>query len=314
MEKPGSDLGWINHLRVLRKLGEGANAEVYLAHHEILDLHLAVRLIRQDVLAKSGERARLRVLQEARVASRIAHPNVLRLFESGTIDGHHIYLAYEFIDGGSLESALAKLPTRRLPAPLALQIIWETAQGLDAIDRIGAIHRDIKPDNILLSRRGEVKIADLGLAKTRSGDADTIPLNVTGERHLVGTPYYMSPEQAQYQENLDIRADLYALGVLMFELLAGRTPFRGQTLFELLLAHIQEPPPDLRRLVPDIPGELVEICNTLLAKDPAERYPSPAELLSVLKWVRVSVGQPNEHETAIAWFHLDTADSADAAT
>ncbi len=261
-----------------QEIGRGGTGVVYLGQHELLDMPVAVKLLRSDIADTAELRAR--VLREARLAVRVSHPNVVRLLEVGeTEDG--VYLAYEYIDGGSLLELLSAAPERRLPLAKAVDVVRQVAEGLCEIDRQQMTHRDIKPANLLLTRKGEVKIADLGLMKRIPPDAANPRL--TAENTILGTPLYLSPEQAEGYADLDIRSDLYSLGVVLYEMLAGQPPFNQKSAMAILMAHLVSPPPPPSQFRPDVPRELEQVCLKLLAKKREERFQTPQQLLACLR-------------------------------
>jgi CheY-like chemotaxis protein len=260
-----------------RVLGTGSMGYVLLGHHELLDLPVAVKLLLPELLANAEMRAR--ILREARVAARISHPNVVRLHEVGETE-HGIHLAYEYVDGGTLEAWLRRRPNRRVDIRTAVRIARKIASGLTEIHRLGLTHRDIKPGNLLLTRDGRIKIADLGLAKQFDGGPAH---NLTRDHVVLGTPVYMAPEQAQGRKDLDIRCDLYALGVTLYEMLTGRLPFERKTSLAFVLSHLVSPVPPPTVYRPDIPPWLEQVCLKLLAKDRDERYATPEALLADLQ-------------------------------
>jgi serine/threonine-protein kinase len=160
----------------------------------------------------------------------------------------------------------------------------------------GIIHRDIKPENILLTRKGEVKVADFGLSRCLGGDQ--LPLNLTQSGVSMGTPLYMSPEQVQGKE-VDPRTDLYSFGVTCYQMLAGQPPFRGTSPFDIAIQHVQNEPVPLRQIRPDFPVELCQVVHKLMAKDPAQRYPSSRDLLVDLMRLRESLGGPGQNTLGI---------------
>jgi serine/threonine-protein kinase len=267
----------VGRIVLQRPLGIGSMGYVLLGHHELLDLPVAVKLLRPELLANPEMRAR--ILREARVAARISHPNVVRLHEVGETE-HGIHLAYEYIDGGTLESWMRRRPNRQVEVRTAVRVARKIAAGLTEIHRLGLTHRDIKPGNLLLTRDGRIKIADLGLAKQYCGDPTH---NLTKDHIILGTPVYMAPEQAQGRKDLDIRCDLYALGVVLYEMLTGRLPFERKTSLAFVLSHLVSPVPPPSAHRPDLPSWLEQVCLKLLAKERDERYATPDALLADLQ-------------------------------
>jgi len=260
-----------------RLLGSGSMGDVYLGYHELLDMPVAVKILRQEW--SDRPEMRLRLLHEAHLAARVLHPNIARLNEVGERDGTY-YLAYEYVDGGTLEQYLKSQPGQRLEAAEAVRMARAIVEGLIEMHRLGIIHRDIKPANILLTREGGIKLADLGLAGQVHLPASQ---SSAAEPPVVGTPLYLAPEQARGQTDLDIRSDLYALGCVLYELLTGFPPFPFETGREVLQAHQTQAPKPLQELCPDVPAWLEGVCLKLLAKDQTQRYQTPEELLAYLK-------------------------------
>lgn len=263
-------------IKLIRRLGQGSAGVVYEGFHELLLVPVAAKMMRSDPL-RASDVARKRFLQEARLAIRITHPNVVRLYEVIEQNGD-ICLAYEYIDGGSLSDLLKRQPEKRIEWPRALEIIRDTAAALTAAVAAEIVHRDIKPANILLTRTGEAKLADLGLAKP---DFD-MGTKLTLEGNVVGTPYYMAPEQAICGRDIDIRADLYGLGCTLHEALTGQVPFKANSIAKILLMHQNETPANVCDIVPDVPPDVGELVLWLLAKKPDDRPQSPNELIDAI--------------------------------
>jgi serine/threonine-protein kinase len=218
------------------------------------------------------------LLREAQLAARVLHPNIARLHEVGERDGAY-YLAYEYVDGGTLEQHLKAQPDHRLAPADAVRLARAIAHGLTEIHRLHITHRDLKPANILLTRDGDVKIADLGSAGQALGSTN----GSASDQSLTGTPLYMAPEQVREQADLDIRADLYSLGCVLYEMLTGVPPFAFPTSAAVLQAHQTMAPRPPRAVCPAIPDWLQAVCLKLLAKDRAQRYQTPQELLADLR-------------------------------
>jgi len=249
-------------------LGRGSAGQVFVAHDTLLDRHVAVKFIPARDAALL---ARFRV--EARAAARIQHPNVASLYRVGQLDGH-AYLVWELVRGKSLD----QLP-RPMPAAQVLPLAIDVARGLAAAHRRGVLHRDIKPGNIVVADSGEAKLVDFGLAAIL--DAPSASADAERDRTLVGTPYFMSPE-AWRGDALDARSDLYALGLVLYELLAGEGPFRHIRVKELARAIQDEVPRPLVAAAPAVSEGLGRVVDRCLRRDPAERFASADELLSAL--------------------------------
>jgi serine/threonine-protein kinase len=267
---PGTRLG---RYEIRSLLGAGGMGEVYLAHDTTLRRDVAIKLLPADV-AQDGDRLR-RLEQEAHAASTLNHPNILTIHEIGAHDGRH-YIATEFVDGESLRHRMARGP---LELREVLDIGGQVASALGAAHAAGIVHRDVKPENIMLRKDGIVKVLDFGLAKLlERGDhagptraADTTPGTV------LGTVQYMSPEQARAQET-DSRTDIWSLGVVLYELLAGRWTFPGTSTSDVIVAILKTDPPPLTRYASDAPPELERIVTKALQKDREERYQAVKDL------------------------------------
>jgi serine/threonine protein kinase/WD40 repeat protein len=264
---------------LLERIGEGGMGQVLKARHQRLERFVALKLIRTERLG--GPEAVQRFQREARAAARLSHPNLVTVFDADEVAGTHFY-AMEYVEG----TDLAKLLRAQGPLPVAqaCDYVRQAALGLQHAHEQGLVHRDIKPANVMLTTRGVIKVLDLGLARlataAEGGDA-TDPM--TREGTVLGTPDYMAPEQATDSRTADIRADLYSLGCTLFHLLTGQVPFPGGTLAEKLLKHQAAPPPPVAALRPEVSPELAAVVGKLLAKGPAERYRTPAELAAALE-------------------------------
>jgi serine/threonine protein kinase len=253
-----------------RVIGRGGMGIVVEAGDRKLGRPVAIKfLTRLD-----DDNALQRFLLEGRMLTEMRHPNVLQVFEAGAMDAHP-YLVCELLDGGTLRDRLDR--ERRLGPRVAVPLAVGCLAGIAALHERGIIHRDLKPQNILFDRAGRPKIADLGLAKDYGGGAN---LTVTGT--LLGTPKYMSPEQCR-GEKVTPAADLYSMGVVLYEMLAGKPPFAEDALFMMITRHMEDPPPPLREAVPDVPPALADVVHAALAKRPEERPPGALELSNLLK-------------------------------
>jgi serine/threonine-protein kinase len=257
---------------VVQKLGAGAFGTVYKAKDKLLGRMVAIKTIRLEGLAAQG--ASLQELldrfnREARVSAQLKHPNIVTVYDVGNSDGL-TYLAMEFIDGQGLDRLIAN--EGRLPVERAALIAAQVADGLDFAHKNGVVHRDIKPANIMIESGDRVKVTDFGIAKaTDSGEH----LTVTGS--LLGTPSYMSPEQAKGAA-LDGRSDLFSVGCVLYEMLAGKKAFRGDSITGLIFKIITEEPPSITEIDPLIPEAMVKIITKALNKVPDARYQTGREL------------------------------------
>lgn len=268
----------IGDYHLLRRLGQGGMGQVYLAEQISLKRKVALKLLRED-LARN-ETALHRFQQEATAVARVNHANIVQVYAIGEDQGLH-YMALEYVEGKNLREFIEKKgPPEVL---VAISMLRQTASALQRASEFGVVHRDIKPENILVTRKGEVKVADFGLS--RIFDENAQPLNLTGTGVTMGTPLYMSPEQVEGKK-IDPRTDIYSLGVTAYHLLSGSPPFKGQTPFEVAVQHVQKEPEPLSAIRPDIPKELCTIVHKMLAKKPEERYQSAQEIVQSLAHLR----------------------------
>lgn len=270
-EKLDSMLG---EFRILRRLGKGGMAEVFLAEQTSLKRHVAIKMLREERLADETHLKRFKT--EATAAGALNHPNIVQVYTIGEQNGIH-YIAQEYVQGMNLREYV----TRKGPPEMgvALHIIKQVASALQAAHAAGIVHRDIKPENIMLTRRGDVKVADFGLAQlTEDGER----VNLTQVGVTMGTPLYMSPEQVNGRK-LDARTDIYSLGVTCYHMLTGAPPFRGETALSVAVQHLKQEPERLEQIRGDLPPVLCRIIHKMMAKKPENRYQSAQEILRDLK-------------------------------
>jgi hypothetical protein len=263
--------------RLIRKLGEGGMGAVYQAHHLGLDIPVAVKILPPAFVERNAD-AVSRFLGEARAAAKLKHPHIVGVYNVGCEAGIH-FIVMELVEGGSLQDVLRT--AGRLPLRRTVELLAQVCQGLQAAHDQGIIHRDIKPANILIDSTGAAKIADLGLAK-RTDDE----LGVTVSGMAMGTPLYLSPEQARDAKHVDARTDLYSLGCMTYEMLCGKVPYEGDTWARILLAHAQAPVPDPRAANPAVPDRLADLVMRMMAKSPDERPASASAILGELRAMR----------------------------
>jgi serine/threonine-protein kinase len=255
-----------------RELGRGGMATVYLAEERKHGRHVAVKVLRPELRTAFGAE---RFLREIAIAARLSHPHLVPLIDSGEFDGV-LYYVSAYIPGGSLGDLLRR--EGRLAVDEAIRITREVGTGLDFAHRAGVVHRDVKPENILFAD-GHALLADFGIARGWSGDDPSI---VTDAGIVVGTPEYMSPEQASGEQHLDARTDVYSLGCVLFEMLTGEPPHRGSSSRATMAKHVSERARRVRELRPEIPSAIDEAVARALASDPAHRFTSVAELVAAL--------------------------------
>lgn len=264
----------LGDFELLDLLGEGESGSVFRARQISLDRPVAVKILAPR-LAEDPEALR-RFLDEARISARLRHPHLVQCFRVATVEGLY-YFAMELVDGGSARMLL-KASGGRLSEDRALTIAAQIAAALSAAHAAGLVHHDVKPENILLTRDGRAKLADLGIAVRRSATA-------TGAGEFWGTPAYVAPEVSEGRVDNDPRSDLYSLGAVLFEFLVGRPPFQAATPEELLRMHVIDPPPDVGSLRPDLSPQTSALVMRLLAKDPAQRFPDARSLVESIQLV-----------------------------
>ncbi len=291
-----------SHYRILSELGRGGMGVVYKAQDTVLERTVALKVMRADLLGEQPA-YRARFLQEARSAASLSHPNIATIFEANEVDGT-MFIAMEFIEGASLRTLLeAPLPHDR-----ALRIAIDVASGLAHAHEQRVVHRDLKPENVLVARDGTAKILDFGLAKvlaeqsnagneTLAGGATATAIaGLTQHGQIMGTPAYMSPEQARGLE-VDFRTDQFAFGVLSYELLTGEAPFTGPTTVDTLSAVLNAHPVSLNTRDASLPPQLDRIVLRCLSKDPQGRWDSTRDLVTELR--RIELHPPSAASLAL---------------
>ena len=259
--------------RVLRKLGGGGMADVYLCDDLTLGRRVAIKVLLQRYVGDPSFVERFR--REAQAAAALNHPGLVSIYDWGQVDGTY-YIVMEYVEGETLKDAIRR--RGRIPADEAVGIALQLLAAVDYAHRHGIIHRDIKPHNVMLSREGGVKVMDFGIA--RVGDS-----GMTEAGSVLGTAQYIAPEQAQGRP-VDERSDLYSVGVVLYEMLTGTVPFRGESAVAVAMKHVSEPVVPPRALVPDLPEALEQVVLKALAKRPDDRYQSAAALAADLRAAR----------------------------
>lgn len=261
--------------RIVRKIGEGGMGEVFEAQHVYIDKRFALKTLRPEITGNADVVTRFQ--QEARSASSIGHENIVAVDDFGRLADGTLYLAMEFLEGESLAERMKTPPP--MDAGEIVGVMLDVCRGLSAAHAKGIIHRDMKPENVFLARKGTkghrhyvVKILDFGIAKVVSGGTDQ---HLTRTGAIFGTPHYMSPEQAMGRP-LDHRADIYSVGVILYEAFAGRLPFIGDSFMAILTQHVTAPPQPPSLAAPDrqIPREIEQVILRAMAKEPEQRQPS----------------------------------------
>ncbi|MBZ0309288.1 MAG: serine/threonine protein kinase, partial [Anaerolineae bacterium] len=252
-------------------LGQGGMAAVYLAYQSDIDRDVAVKVLPPH----PGQDPQFmeRFQQEARTIARLQHPHILPVFDFGVENGI-LYLVMPYVGGGSLKNLLQG---RRLPPQRIIEILTAVAAAVDYAHRQGVIHRDIKPDNILLDKEGHPILTDFGIAKLLESNAQ-----FTASGGFLGTPAYMAPEQGRGVKDIDGRADIYALGVLAFEMLTGRHPYSAETPMMVMFKHVSDPVPSLLEVAPEYPPPVDAVLQRALAKDREARYQTAADFSKAL--------------------------------
>ncbi len=273
---PSSKGGHLAHYQLLSRLGEGGMGVVYRALDTKLRREVALKVIHPRV-AKDAERRR-RFLREGRLAAHLTHPCIATVYDVGEV-GDRVYIAMELVAGDSLADRMAS--GRTLHFTESLQIIHEVVRGLQKAHEVGVIHRDLKPDNVIVGDEGIVKILDFGVAKPLDNFEIEFTDIKTQHGSLVGTPAYMSPEQAAGKD-VDPRSDIFSVGVLMYELLTGSRPFAGETWQEVIIAINRDDVTPVGERVAGLPAEVDMIVRRCMAKKAEDRYPSCKELLEEL--------------------------------
>jgi len=270
----GKTLGGVYH--VIEQIGVGGMGEVYRVEHVNLKKQYALKVLTK--VAQDHPEAVERFKQEAISASHIEHDNIVDIITLQQTDEGHPYIVMELLKGESLADALSE--GEPLPVERALNIAYQICSALHAAHEDGIIHRDLKPENVYLTKKGDtefVKILDFGISKIRDAESDRVRITRTGQ--FLGTPLYMSPEQAKGEPNLDRRVDIYSLGVLLYEMLEGKTPFTGENYFQLIWKHSNEEAPPM---IGSAPEKLKQVVVKALSKDPDSRYSSMIEMEDAL--------------------------------
>ena len=263
---------------ILGTVGKGGMGVVFRARDKQLDEVVALKVLRGEMLSEDPTMLE-RFKQEIKLARRITNRNVLRTHDFGESEGT-FYISMEFLEGVTLKDVIKRRGA--LPVPVGLSFAKQMCHGLEAAHEQGVVHRDIKPQNMLiLSERAELKIMDFGIARVSEVEGGAPGSGLTTAGMVMGTPDYMPPEQAQ-GEPADFRSDIYSLGVVLFESFTAQLPFTGDTLMKIVLAHIQTPPPRPRSVNPRVPVEVEAVILKCMEKDPNKRYQKVSELLEAL--------------------------------
>ena len=269
--------------KLVRRLGEGGMGTVYLVT-DGKSRSFALKTVKPDIA--SSDEFRKRFLREGRIAVRMKHDRLVGTFEAGESPDGVLYMLTEFCPNGDVDHWIEKHP--KAPLPIALQWTYDIALALDYVDSQHIIHRDLKPQNMLLDSGFRAKLGDVGCARGTTEDATRL----TEDGRIQGTPYYLSPEQATGTDDLDIRSDLYALGVTLYQMLAGAVVFTGSTIAQILIKHMRETPEPLGRHRPDLPPSVIHLTHSLLEKDRTKRPASAKALADSIRSVALSLSIP----------------------
>ena len=270
--------------RVERVLGVGGMGVVVAARHEQLEQHVAIKFVRDEALG--DHEAVSRFLREARAAAKLRSEHAAKVLDVGTLESGAPYMVMEYLEGSDLAVVLDERGT--LPVELAAEYLVQACEAVAEAHAAGIVHRDLKPQNLFLARTvgggSRVKVLDFGVSKTLAGDGPaSIGAGLTQTRSMLGSPLYMSPEQMRSSRDVDARSDVWALGVVLFQLLTGEWPFEAEAMPELVLKVVTDPPRSLAAIRPEVPQGLVEVVERCLKKPPAERYANAAELAQALE-------------------------------
>jgi serine/threonine-protein kinase len=289
----------VGKYRIIDQIGEGGMGVVYSAEHVTLGSPAAVKVLLPQFTRDSLVVDRF--FNEAKATSAIRHVSIVQIYDYGRIPNGQAYIAMELLRGEDLTSFIGR--HRVLDPKVAIALTLQLLSALEAAHLIGIVHRDLKPDNIYLVRDPSapgavrIKVLDFGIAKLLGDQLGKDPKRDTDNGAILGTPAYMAPEQCRGGAEIDARADLYAVGCILFEALTGRPPFVAEGSSETMAMHIYEQPPRLHQLAPGLPHELDSLIATLLAKSPAERTPSAAYALAALERVPI---EPLAYEVQLA--------------
>lgn len=281
----------IGNYRVLERIGTGGMSSVFLCEHKRMRRRAAVKVLPLSLAADPS--ALDRFYREARAVAALDHPNIVRAYDIDQDDDLH-FLVMEYVDGASLQDMVKKCGP--MEPGRAAQYISQAALGLQYVhESVGLVHRDVKPGNLVVDRNGVLKILDLGLARFFEDEADALTRKY--EENVLGTADYIAPEQVLDSHGVDIRADIYSLGVTFYFLLAGKPPFAEGTVSQKLIWHQTRQPKALRTMRQDVPEGMEAIIRKMMAKDPDARYQTPRELVEALApWTQTLVAPPRTAE------------------
>ena len=257
--------------RLEARIGSGGMSTVYRALDETLERQVAVKLMNREVTSDSDQLERFR--REARAVARLSHPHIVGVIDAGEDDGRP-YIVFEYVEGETLKDRIRRLG--RLPIAEAVAYAIEIARALGAAHARHIVHRDVKPQNVLIDEEGSAKVTDFGIARTLEEEG------LTADGRVIGTTDYVSPEQALGQP-VTGQSDLYSLGIVLYEMLSGEVPFKGDNQVAVAMKHVREPLPDVHRARPGVSAALASVIDRATAKRPGERYANDAELIADLE-------------------------------
>lgn len=270
---------YIANCEIVRELGRGAAGRVYLAEHQSLQLPVAIKILSPTAIEEDRELPD-RFMREAQIAARITHENIVSVKDAGIDEKTDLfYMVQEYVDGGSLRK---RLDLQTLTLEDSFTMLEDITEALVAIGDYDVIHRDIKPDNILINTKGRAKLADLGIARHTNNQS----VNITRTGTALGTPAYMSPQHAHDSRGVDPRDDIYSLGATFYECMTGFPPFQGTSALNIVSKVLTQVPVDPRQYKPTLPLALVAICLKMMTKERDERYDSARQLMSELRSVQ----------------------------
>jgi eukaryotic-like serine/threonine-protein kinase len=281
----------IGKYKVLERLGSGGMGTVYLCEHLMVGRKVAVKVL--PTSQADNPSALGRFYREARAAGVLDHPNLVKAHDIDQEGGLH-FLVMDYVDGASLQEIVSRFGP--VSVARACDFVRQAANGLQAAHAAGLIHRDVKPANIMLERSGAIRLLDLGLARFYNDNVDLLTLKYD-EKNVLGTADYVAPEQALNSHEVDIRADIYSLGATFYFLLTGQPPFAGGKIAQKLIWHQVRHPRPVHEVRPEVPAELGAVLEKMMAKNPAQRYQAPQEVIDALApWTREPVPPPRPEE------------------
>ena len=275
--------------RIEKLIKTGGMGSVYKGKHVLMDKTVAVKVLRPSLAVDDAVVARFS--REAKAASRISHPHAVVVTDFGEAENGVVFLVMEYLDGRTLKEIIASEGAFTLER--AVEIVRQVAGALDAAHGQGVVHRDLKSDNIMLSQTNGgdwAKVLDFGIAKIQEAEG-VVNVDITEANLVVGTPQYMSPEQCSHAGPLDARSDIYSLGVIVYEMLAGHVPFTGESSTVIMMKQVQDPPPSILSVRPELPAAVEDIVQRALAKQPMDRFQTAGDLSAALSTLVATSGE-----------------------